>query len=61
MIEDKLSGGERLRLECLAQAHLTLGAAAGRVASSEKVLEIAERYERFIRGGDGDGTDSARP
>lgn len=50
MTEDKLSHDERVRLECLAQAHLTLGAPAGRVATADKVVEVATRYERFLRG-----------
>jgi hypothetical protein len=48
VIEDKLTHDERLRLECIAQAAVSTGAAAGRPVSAEQVIETACRFERFI-------------
>lgn len=51
MITDNLNPDQRIRLESIAQANLTLGAMAGRTPSPEAVLTAAARYETFIRSG----------
>lgn len=45
MIEDKLSQGQRIRLECLAQANMT--SVPG--TSAEHVLEQAKRFETYVK------------
>jgi len=52
MIEDKLNHDERLRLECVAQANVTVASHMGPRSSpaSETVLDVARRYENFVRG-----------
>lgn len=51
MIEDKLTAEQRIRLECIAQANLALGATAGRQGiTPERVVDVATRFEEFIKG-----------
>jgi hypothetical protein len=50
-IEDKLSPIERIRLESLAQAVVSSGAAAGRIQATKDILLRAKAYEAFIVGG----------
>jgi len=54
MHEDKLTHDERLRLECIAQANMTIQGGmrhpAGAGSFSGAVLDIAAKYEQFIRG-----------
>lgn len=45
--EDKLDQGQRIRLEALAQANLTLGAPM-RNNTPERVLDVAARYDAWI-------------
>lgn len=47
-VEDKLLPPERLRLEALAQAIVSSGAAAGRVQTAADILYRAETFEQFI-------------
>lgn len=48
MIEDKLNVVERIRLEALAQAVVSSGAAAGRVQTTEDILKRANRFADFV-------------
>jgi hypothetical protein len=50
MPEDKLSGDQRLRLEALAQAIVSMGCAAGRPVATADVTARAAAFEGFIRG-----------
>jgi hypothetical protein len=50
VLEDKLDRGQRVRLECIAQANQTLGVPM-RPATPERVLDLAARYETFITEG----------
>lgn len=46
--QDKLREPERIRLEALAQAIVSSGAAAGRVQTAADILYRAEVFENFI-------------
>lgn len=50
MTEDKLTPEQRLRLEALAQAIVSMGAAAGRPVATADVTARATAFEGFIRG-----------
>jgi hypothetical protein len=57
MIEDQLSHDERVRLECLAQANMTLQGLGGRsslpppgATIGDAVLLEAAKYEAFVTG-----------
>lgn len=47
MHEDKLSHGERIRLECIAQAINSLGPGFG-AQDSNKVVEVALKFEEYV-------------
>lgn len=49
MIEDKLTHGERLRLECVAQA---VAAGAMRGQSAEQIVTTAARIETYVSNGE---------
>jgi len=51
MQEDKLLHAERLRLEALAQAIVSSGAAAGRVQTTTDILHRAAAFEGYIISG----------
>lgn len=57
MHEDKLTHDERLRLECLAQAVVASGAAAGRSQTAEDIVARARKFETFVRGATPDRKD----
>lgn len=48
MIEDKLNPSERIRLEALAQAVASSGAAAGRIQAADDVVRRASIFADFI-------------
>ncbi len=48
MIEDKLTTEQRLRLECLAQANVSLNHLGG--ASPSRVLDAARQYQDYVSG-----------
>ena len=50
-VEDKLDPEQRIRLESLAQAVLSLGAHTGRSVGDDAILNRAAKFERFIRQG----------
>lgn len=51
MQEDRLQAPERIRLEALAQAVVSSGAAAGRVQTSVDIVRRAKAFEEFIVSG----------
>lgn len=55
MEEDKLTHDERLRLECLAQANVTLGATVGKSPHFANVTDYAKAYETYIKEGANNG------
>ncbi len=54
MIEDKLTHAQRVRLECIAQANVTIqGRPASQLASAalgDSVVKLARQYEAFVLG-----------
>ena len=50
MHEDKLTAEQRLRLEALAQAIVSMGAPAGRPVQTADVLARATAFAGFVRG-----------
>lgn len=51
MMEDKLTHDERLRLECVAQAVVSLGAPAGRSVGDDAIVRRAAQIEAYVREG----------
>lgn len=53
MPEDLLNHDERLRLECLAQANVTVqGRPIQESTAADSILGLAARYERFVAEGE---------
>lgn len=50
MIEDRLSHDERLRLECVAQANMSVAAKMESMSAAELVV-IASVFEDYVREG----------
>lgn len=56
MLQDKLTQDQRIRLEAIAQAIVSLGAQVGRPVDDRRLTERATVLADFIRGDD-NGTD----